>query len=372
MRFVAEREKIIEAVGFVAKYAAKDSKIPILAHVRLSARKGLVTVVATDAERAASDTFKADIEGDGEACLPAKLLLASIKSATASDVVISADDRQASIKVGKSQFKMPILPAGDFPAMPMLAEKGDRSFRLSAERLSQVRNEVAFAVEDKGGRYFLTGTSWRIVAGKLEFCATNGKKFSLLSTDAPQASVGMADIIVPEFDAPSWESGDVDVSVSPTFIRLVCNGQSVASKLIDGSFPDYRQLIPTNPTPLLFDRAELLASINRMALVADAREHSILFVGRDGHVTISAQTAAGEVTDELIYNGDDFQTAIAHSVASAILNSFDCETIEWRWADHATGITMHVPDNGERLAFAMPYRDQRLIQYAHPLAEAAE
>jgi DNA polymerase-3 subunit beta len=355
VRFIVEREHILSALAFVTKYAAKDNNgIPVLANVRLVAAAGAVTVTSTDIERAASDTFKAEVGEEGSACVPARLLLGAVKGANGADVFFDAGDRQATVKAGKSQIKMPILPAGDFPPMPMLDTDAAHNFMLAAGTLARLKKEVSFAVEEKGGRFFLTGTSWRIAGDNLEFCATNGKKFSLLSISTPRDAVGTPDIIVPEFDMPAWDDGEV------------------ASKLIEGTFPDYRQFIPINHTSLLFDRAELLAAINRMALVAEVREHSILLVGRDGVASISAQTAVGEASDTIAYHGEDFQAAVMHSVASDVLSSFDCETIEWRWGDHTAGITMHIPESTERLAFVMPYRDRRLIDHIPAVAEAAE
>jgi DNA polymerase-3 subunit beta len=373
VRFIVEREHILSALAFVTKYAAKDNNgIPVLANVRLVAAAGAVTVTATDIERAASDTFKAEVGEEGSACVPARLLLGAVKGANGADVFFDAGDRQATVKAGKSQIKMPILPAGDFPPMPMLDTDAAHNFMLAAGTLARLKKEVSFAVEEKGGRFFLTGTSWRVAGDNLEFCATNGKKFSLLSIPTPRDAVGTPDIIVPEFDMPAWDDGEVEVSIDTAFTRFTLGNQVVASKLIEGTFPDYRQFIPINRTSLLFDRAELLAAINRMALVAEVREHSILLVGRDGVASISAQTAVGEAIDTIAYHGEDFQAAVMHSVASDVLSSFDCETIEWRWGDHTAGITMHIPESTERLAFVMPYRDRRLIDHIPAVAEAAE
>jgi DNA polymerase III sliding clamp (beta) subunit (PCNA family) len=238
VRFIVEREHILSALAFVTKYAAKDNNgIPVLANVRLVAAAGAVTVTSTDIERAASDTFKAEVGEEGSACVPARLLLGAVKGANGADVFFDAGDRQATVKAGKSQIKMPILPAGDFPPMPMLDTDAAHNFMLAAGTLARLKKEVSFAVEEKGGRFFLTGTSWRIAGDNLEFCATNGKKFSLLSISTPRDAVGTPDIIVPEFDMPAWDDGEVEVSVDAAFIRFTLGNQVVASKLIEAHSP---------------------------------------------------------------------------------------------------------------------------------------
>ncbi|WP_404927131.1 DNA polymerase III subunit beta [Mesorhizobium sp. ORM16] len=370
MKFTAERETILAALTFVGKYAASDNKIPIIADVLIKAKGSQVYFVATDLEQAAADSCPAEVQEPGVLCLPASLLLKAIKSSSG-EVSLSADDRQATVTIGKSKFKMPVLPAADFPEMPMLTKDGDCAFAVDGAVLTRIGKAVAFSAEQPNGRYFLIGVSWRVHEGQLEFCATDGKKLSLMSVDAPHAAAAMPSVIVPIIDTPSW-SGPVNVDASEAFVRFQSGNQTLASKLIEGTYPDYHRLIPKNSTSIILDRQELLASLGRVALVADAKEHSILFVGRDGKVTLSSVTATGEAVDEIAYHGDDFQIAVVHHVAVPILSSFDCETIELRYADHQTGITIHDPNDASRVTFAMPYRDSRLAEFVPAYKEAAE
>lgn len=370
MRLTVEREHILAALSFVTKYAATDNRNPVIADVLIDAKDGTVSLTATDLDQAATDTIAADVKEPGAILLPARTMLSAIKSAGGIDVTIDASDKQATITCGRSKFKLPILPGSDFPPLPMLTSETATSFTFDA--LSQIDSRVLFAAEPDKGRYFLAGVSWRLNGNKIEFVATDGKKFSLMSASAPVEAREMPSIIVPRFDAPAW-TGDVHVSISNLFIRYRRGTQAVASKLLEATYPDYHRLIPANETVLLFDRAELVAAISRMAIIAQQGAHSVLFVGRDGKVTISAKSGDSEVTDEIAYNGDDFQIAIIHHVIAPILASFDCETIEWRFADHGTGVTIHNPNDADRTAFAMPYSDPRVTEFIPAkFREAAE
>ncbi len=360
MRFTAERDVLLPALSFVRKYAASNAKIPILADLLIEARDGRVTLTATDLDQSAMDSFPAEVTHPGAITVSAAGLHDAIKSAVGTDVVMDADDRQVRVSCGKSKFKLSIMPGHDFPRLPMLAADGATSFTIP--NLVEIDRRVLFAAEPDKGRYYLAGVSWKVVGGKIEFVATDGKKFSLLSAPVPAEARDMPAIIVPRFDAPAW-TGDVDVSISANFIRYRQGSQVVASKLVDGTYPDYHRLIPTNETSVLFDRAELVAAVARMAIVTNTGESSVLFVGRNGVVTVSAKSGEREATDEIAYNGDDFQIAIIHQVIAPILASFDCETIEWRWSGHDTGVTIHDPKDDGRIAFAMPYRDSRLGEF---------
>lgn len=370
MRFTAERESILAALTFVGKYAATDTKIPVLADVMIEAKDGSVAFTATDLDQAATDTIQAEIAVEGSVLLPARTLLGAIKSAGGPEVTIDTGDKQASVTCGRSRFKLPIMPGEDFPLLPML--RGDAVARFAIDALGQIASKVLFAAEPDKGRYFLAGVSWRLNGGKIEFVATDGKKLSLMSIPAPDGSAGMPSTIVPRFDTPAW-TGEVQVSISDLFIRYQNGSQIFASKLIEATYPDYHRLIPKNHTSLMFDRAEMVSALSRMAIIANAGDHSVLFVGRGGKVTISAVSGDSEAIDEIAYNGDDFQIAIIHHVITPILASFDCEIIEWRFSGHETGVTIHDPKNDDRAAFAMPYRDRRLGELvAGEFGEAAE
>lgn len=362
MRFTAERDNILSALSFVAKYAAAKETIPILTHILLRSDGDRVVVSATDLDRAAQDSFAADISSTGAFCLPSELLLKSIKSASGSEVEISSDAKQATTSCGQAKFKFPVLLASDFPEVKMLSAEPVHSFELPGETLHRARSAVGFSVStETRSRWYLCGTSWVVNGDALELCATDGSKLSLLSIAAPVQ--GMPAAIVPEFDIPSWE-GSIKVSLTDHFIRYQSGSQTLTSKLIEGSFPEYRRVIPKHKNSIRFDRAEMLAAVIRARLVADAREHSILFAGRDGNVTVSAVTTRGEVSGNVAYDGDDFRIAIASGVIAPILQSFGCEVVEMRLSDAGSPVSIHDPNDDSRITVAMPYYDARVAREA--------
>lgn len=369
MRFSAEKDTILNSLAFVTKYAGEAKSIPIIGSVLIEADEGGVRVAATNIDRSASDRFSADIAEAGAACLPAQLLLKSIRSTVGSEVAVDAGDRQAIVSVGRSRFTLPVLPATNFPPMPTLTADALCTFPIAGSALHYIEKAVTFAHEPDGGRYYLVGTSWQATDGKLELCATDGKRMSVLSTDIE--ALDLPPVIVPVFGLPQW-GDEVEVSASEKFIRFRSGNQVVASNLVEGSYPDYSRLVPSNPNAIRFNRADLLSSVNRAALVADRGEHSILIVGRDGIASISAISVNGEVSDEVEFDGPDFQCAHTHELLVSTLSSFDCETIEMRWADHVTGGTLHDPEDAARVVLVVPYRDSRLAEFVQPIREAAE
>lgn len=367
MRFTAERDVLLPALSFVRKYAASNAKVPILADVLIEARDGRVTFTATDLDQSAVDSFSADVTHPGAITVSVAGVHDAIKSAVGADVVMDADDRQVRISCGKSKFKLSIMPGADFPPLPMLSSDAVTEFTIP--NVAEIDRRVRFAAKASNNGEFTEGVSWKIAGNDLEFAATDGRRMAVLAVPAPAGAGLMPSIIVPRFDVPEWE-GEISVAVSRYFIRIRMGNQIVATKLLEGTFPDYRRVIPANPVSLLFDRKELLAAVSRMSIVQGAGYISVLFVGRDGIASISATSAGRDAYDEVPYSGDDFQIAVTQHVIMPILASFDCETIELRFLRHDAAITVHNPSDANQVAVAVHCVDNRIAPYIATLEAA--
>lgn len=367
MKLTVERSAILASLSFVALYVEQRANIPILNDVLLEASGDGVTVTGTDMDRVARDRFPANIEAEGRICLPGHLLLKALKNGAGSEVSIDADDAWATVRIGKSRLKLPVLPADDFPMLEIMTRDAAHNFTMGGEALSAIGDKVSFARETgPSARHFLSGTGWRARDDKIEFAAGASSRMAVQSMPI---DTGDFDANVPTFPIPSWD-GDVSIAVSETFIRLQSGDQVLASKLIDTPFADYHSMqpIPDNEARLTFDRVELLAAANRCGMISG----SIMLVGRDGATVLSSTSpAAGEISDEVSYEGCDFQTAIVHQTLAGVLDSFDCKTIEMRWRSHDAGVTVHDPADDTRLVVMQPYRDFRLSEFI-TAKEAAE
>jgi len=361
MRIIAEREKIVAALDFVTGYADRRGNIPILECAKFTCGNDRVSVEATDLDKGARDTFDAHVDGEGCFCLDAALLLKAIKSTDATEIQIDAGDKEAQVRIGgKLKLKLSVLPAIDFPAMAFLNEETTCNFTLDANVFERHAKEIAFAISTEQARPSICGTHWSLHEGNLDLCATTGANLSLLSIPAPLKE--MSPVIVPTTPLPEWE-GEVQISVNENFIRFSSGRQIVGTKLIEGSYPDYRRILVDNPVRVSFDREDLQKSLGRMKLVSSKASPTVLIVGREGRATLSVSVGGQEVTDEIAYEGEDFQTTIVQSVIAPVIASFGCETIELRWLDHKTPISVHDPRDDSRLALVSPYSDVRILPY---------
>lgn len=369
MKFVAKLSDIAGAVSFVSKYAETRDQIPILATMRIFADDRGVSVTATNSVRAATGRFAAHVSGHGAACLPAALLANAMKGTDATEVQIDAGEKEATIQVGgRTRIKVPVLPPDDFPDLPMLVAETTSSLSVTSALLQRASRQVAFAREQgTGARFFLEGVAWQSVNGKLEFAAGCTSLMSILATEVP---ADVPDMLVPIVDLPDWED-DIEVSATAHFVRFRSGRQVVASKLIEGTAPPFRDIIPRmGSKTLVFDRKALAASIDRAGLVMEQRQHAVLLVGREGKCAVLSETARGEVTDEVPYDGDDFQFSVNRNALKPLLAAFESETVNIRWTDHATPAVVTGPDDASLTTLIMPLRDHRIGRYVE-LAKAA-
>lgn len=365
MRAAIDRKTLHSAVSFVARYAARNAAIPILSHIRIEVLDARMTLTASDLDQSARDTIAAKTQEHGSFCLPADLLRKIIDTAAGDEIEIETDDLSATVKSEKQKFSIALLPGTDYPALPMLDSEEGQTFNLDAETLKRVEQEVSFAAEDPRGRYYLTGVSWRTSEGSLTFTATDTHRFSSLSIQCREE----INIIVPKIAMPAWQ-GDVNVRVSSLFVRLQNGAQVVASKLIEASYPETNHIFPTNPTPLMFDRIELTDAIKRSLLASDTNHKSVLLVGRDGVANVSVKSLDRNASDEIRYEGDDFQIAFDGALILSVLGSYESEMIQLGYVSHASTVLVTDPKDTARKALAFPFHDIRLGQYL-PQQEAA-
>lgn len=361
MKITVEREPLLSALRFIQKHVNAKDAIPILTHAKIDAGDGRLAIIGTNIERAAQTSLAVECSGAGSFCLPAEMLTKAVKASAGAEVSIAVDGTRATVAIGKSRFTFDTLPAVDFPDMPMLRADAEANFTLPAAELLSLDKKVGFCPSTDINRQYLSGTYWHVAESRMAFCCLDGVTMSLLERETVPAGVHHLSAIVPLLELPAW-TGEVSVSVSSGFIRFSSGNDVVASKLIEGSFIDYRRIFNAldNRTLIRFDRKEMQDAIARIMVNIDAASHSILFSGKDGKCLVSTRTAKGDAEDEVAFDGEDFVVAITSRVIRPILASIESEIVEMRYADTSTPVLFVPASEPGRTLFAYPYRDPRI------------
>lgn len=277
------RSALARLLTQVTKAVETRNTIPILATVRLVAENSRLTVTGTNLNVEMAGSIEAD--GDLAVCIDAKLLAAAVNKAGGDDLAFEADGTTATLKAGRSRYKLPVLPVDDFPTM----QTGEFTAEFDADPAAMFA-PVAFAMSDEATRFYLCGAYLEPHA----VTATNGHK---LSSVAHELGVEFRPVIVPSGTVALAPKGKTKVRISGTKIQFVADDIILTSALVDGSYPDYERVIPRDqPNVAVFDNAAMKAAVDRVAIVSQDKAPSVRLDLTTAEISVSAR-GDGEADD---------------------------------------------------------------------------
>jgi DNA polymerase-3 subunit beta len=334
---IAQRNALLPALALVNKAIERRSTIPILQNILLSYEPGTLTLVGTDLDCELRASLACTAQGAGSFTLPAGTLHDAVrKMPDGAEIRIEAEDGTfATIAAGRSRFRMQILPAADFPGMSGI--EGANRFALPAQALGRMLATIAFAISTEETRYYLNGIHWHVDDAHLNAVATDGHRLAKFPVPLPDGAAGMPAIIIPRRTVGLLKSllgdkGDVMVEVSAGKIRFVTDEGTLLSKLIDGTFPDYRRVIPqANANRFTVRRGDLSSSVDRVITIASERSSGVKFsFGRETATLASNSPDRGSAADEVTLvsvEGDDVEIGFNGRYCLDMLNATTAESI---------------------------------------------
>jgi DNA polymerase III subunit beta len=285
-----------------------------LSGVLIAAGEGKADLAATDAQLAIQTQVEADVGETGSVLVPGRLLADILRVVDKDEVNLeySAEKKELRITSGQARFQVRSLPAEDFPRLP---ERIDESaVAISAQTFAQTVERVVKAASRDETRPVLTGVLVSASGRELRMVATDSYRLSVKETALESDLKEQFEANVParalqEVSRIVRETGAEKVSAESRENQIVfgVDGTVVSSRMIEGQFPNYRQLLPeTYEHELKLDKAEFLAVVRRVGLMAQ-RNAPLRLTFEKGSVAVSAQTAdVGEASESLpvVYDGD--------------------------------------------------------------------
>ena len=276
MKVTVERSELLRSLGHVHRVVERRNTIPILANVLLRADRSKLALKATDLDVEVTDTIAAEVGPAGSTTVPAHMFFDIVRKLPegAQIVLESSGDRAAlTIRAGRSRFTLQTLPESDFP--DLAPGEMTHKFTLKAADLKRLIDKTQFAISTEETRYYLNGiylhAAGTAKAPTLRAVATDGHRLAQMELELPPGAVGMPGIIVPRKTVTEvqrlMEDGDAEVAIelSAGKIRFTVGEAVLTSKLIDGTFPDYGRVIPTNnDKELVVDKKDFEAAVDRV------------------------------------------------------------------------------------------------------------
>lgn len=312
MRITLERSNLLKSLNHVHRVVERRNTIPILSNVLLRADGETLAMKATDLDLEITEATPASVGQAGATTVPAHLLYDIVrKLSDGSEVALATnpDGGTMTVTSGRSKFSLQCLPEADFP--DLTAGTFTHTFKLKATDLKMLIDRTQFAISTEETRYYLNGIFIHTIESKgqlkLRAVATDGHRLARADVEAPSGSEGMPGIIIPRktvgelqklVDNPDLI---VTVEVSDAKIRFTIGSIVMTSKLIDGTFPDYQRVIPTNnDKELKIDCESFAKAVDRVSTISSERGRAVKLALNDGQLTLTVNNPdSGSATEEL-------------------------------------------------------------------------
>jgi DNA polymerase III subunit beta len=328
MKLTITREQLQEGLVAVAASVPAKTTLPILSNILLEATKDGIRLSGTDLDIAVSTTVSASVDQEGAMTLPARKLVEIVRELPSAAIRLTASGEQrVSIECGRSRFRLLGLPREEFPAFPSV--KFDGGWRTSSGDLQKLIAHVAFAASTEESRPILNGVLWELRPDRMRMVATNGHRLARM--DVPTASAGgtaQADLIVPpkaleQIRRLFGADEEVEIARSENHLGFRSATTQVFTRLIEGPYPNYEQVIPReNDKSATADKAAFASALRRMSIVASDQTHRIRMAFANGSCKLSVQTPdLGEAQEEITvsYEGDPLEIGFNASYLLEIL-----------------------------------------------------
>lgn len=371
MNITVERAAFLAALLRARHAVERRQTVPILANVLLRAEGGRLSLTATDLDIEIEDSLPAECTQEGETTLPAHTLreiVSRLPEGAQIRLDLSADKGTAVLRAGRSRFSLQALPAVDFPSLHRVEEGA--SFEVSGRALADVLELVRFAISTEETRYYLCGIYLHRDpenAGKLRLVATDGHRLSL-------ASLAVAD--VPEFSgviiprkaveelsrmAQAADKAPLALQISGAKLAATFGQARIATKLIDGTFPDYGRVIPMgNDKVATVQAEELLSAVDRVSTVSAEKGGAVKFSFSSTRLELEVTNPeAGSASEEIevAYAADDitigFNGRYVMDVLSATAKTGPIEIV---LNDPGSPTIFRRPEANDALCVLMPMR----------------
>ena len=335
MKFSISKEALLEGLQKVQHVVSTRTTLPILSNVLLVAKNGRLTFTTTDLDVGITGSVEAKIEKEGATTLPAKRLVNIVRELPASEVEITVDAKNvASIQSGPSFFKIIGLGQEDFPPLPDF--EGAKEFRMPQAQLRDGLKKTSYAISTDETRYVLNGIYTSFRDGKLTLVATDGRRLAMVENDLDFPASHETDVIVPtkavqELQRLLGDAGEVLIRLSDSQISFTIGEHLLISKLIEGNYPNYRQVIPGDSTERVeLPRESTLDTVRRVSLLSSDKSNSVKLVFGSNVVEVTANSPdVGEAreTMEVAYGGKAMQIAFNPEFLMAPLRNLESDTV---------------------------------------------
>ena len=355
MELTVTQENLNRALSAVGRVASTKTQLPILSNILLRTDGNRLLVAATNLEIASTQYIGAKVSKPGAITIPARLMSEFISSLPKESIELKVVNDNLHIKSGTYTSVINGFIADDFPELPTINESSSIQYSIKIEDFKQAVSQTIITSSNDSTRPVLTGVYWNSHEGQLYLAATDGYRLSerrLVETKSEVSAIIPTQTLSEVLRNITDESQEIDILFDETQVRFRINDAEIISRLIDGNFPNYRQLIPTSSeTTITINKADFIRitkiaglfareSGGSVTLTADKEKNSLAVhsiasqFGENNSEANAKVTADGQITLNSRYlsealsvvEGDEVEFSFSGKIAPCILRSTKPDT----------------------------------------------
>jgi DNA polymerase-3 subunit beta len=370
MKLTIKKDDFLKGLQRIQGIVEKKNTMPILSNMLLTAESGSIEIIATDLEIGLRGRYPAEVETKGAITVSAKKMYEIVRELPADDVRIEVEENNwVRIISGRAQFKLVGLPKEEYPALPDVAEEG--MIAIDSEMLRSMIKKTLYSVGENDARYVLNGLFVHMTQTKggisIRMVGTDGHRLSLIDR-AVDAKHKEESIIIPkkamlelrrilEEDAPQTE---FRLGFSKNHALFMRDGLVMVSKLIDGNYPNYQQVIPAKSTKKVsVSKDQVTHAVKRVSILSKEKTNAVkLQLDKDRLVLSTNNPEVGEANEELAvsYEGESIAIGFNARYLMDVLTAMDKETIVLEFSDPLSPCLITEEGDDQYRCVVMPMR----------------
>jgi len=353
MKLKGSKGQLFYGVGVVQNAVSIKSSLPILLNILLETNKkeigeGKLRLTATDLETTIKCIIPMEVDNDGGITLPAKLFSNIIKELPEKEVIMQVEsNNNVKIKCERSVFNIFGLPANEFPVPANTDEK--TSFIINANILKEMIKKTKFAISTDETRYTLNGICLNLKENQVKMIATDGHRLAYIKEEIPLTIKEETSVIVPnkilnELLRLLPEEGEkVKISFSKNYITFhIPEDISITSRLIEGTFPNYEQVIPKETDKQIkVNTQKLLDAVRRVSILTEEKSNLIKLKAENATLVVIGSTpSSGEAKEEveISLSGNEIEVGFNAKYIMDVLKALDTEEMVFELSSSASPV----------------------------------
>jgi DNA polymerase-3 subunit beta len=367
MNLTIAKEQIVNGLQAVQNIVSTRTTLPILSNVLLRAEGNRVEFTATDLDVTIACSVEATVKTPGAATVPVKKLFGIIRELSNSEIELEVDEKNiCTLRSGPSFYKINGLSADEFPPLPKFKE--DKKVLLQQETIKGMLKKTSFAISSDESRYVLNGIFISLKDHKMTMVATDGRRLALVDEEADLSEQSQGEFIIPakavmELNRLLQDKGEIEIRYSENQASFSLKDEKglsvlIITKLIEGNYPNYRQVIPGElKERVSLIREEFLHALRRAEIMTSEKSNSVKMTFSQNNLAITANSPeVGEARESLAinYKGKDISIAFNPKYLIDPLNALPNDEVFIELIDELSPGVLKI--NGPFVYVVMPMR----------------